>query len=123
MVRKILAAMLGAVLLAVCAGGTADVVWPEDTEGQRVLKEYAETVPHTNPAEFTQISGSPLQPEYVSNKAAIPHQRYPAYNPELPQQPESLQNTAFLKNSSKEDASEYQNYLKQVHESSFTASL
>ena len=43
MVRKILAAMLGAVLLAVCAGGTADVVWPEDTEGQRVLKEYAET--------------------------------------------------------------------------------
>ena len=90
---------------------------------QLFLKEYAGTVPHTNPADFLEISGSPLQPEYVKNRATIPQQGYSAYNPELPQQPESLQNTAFLKNSSKEDASEYQNYLKQVQESSFTASL
>ncbi len=43
MVRKITALLTGFALLLLCAGSLADIAWPENTEGQRILKAYAET--------------------------------------------------------------------------------
>lgn len=44
MVRKGLALFLTTLLVLTGLPGTADVIWPENTEGQRMLRKYLETV-------------------------------------------------------------------------------